>query len=56
MKRKIDEEFSATETKRRMEAALRGARIAGHRAMSEIAPKRKPVKAKTKPGKRAGPR
>jgi hypothetical protein len=38
--RETEEKFSAKETKRRMEAALRGAKIAGHKAMSEIAPKR----------------
>ncbi len=53
---KKDNHFSGVETKRRMEAALRGARIAGHKPMSAIAPKRnlgkvaKRTKAK-KPGK-----
>jgi hypothetical protein len=42
---KKDETFSAKETKSRMEAALRGARIAGHKPMT------KKTKEKKKPGK-----
>ena len=32
--------FTPEEAQKRMEAALRGARISGHKSMSEIAPKR----------------
>jgi hypothetical protein len=51
---KSDDRFSEAETRKRMEAALRGARIAGHKPMSEIAPKRiidKNAPRKKKPGK-----
>ncbi|MGE0062873.1 MAG: hypothetical protein AB7T86_12450 [Xanthobacteraceae bacterium] len=57
MAKKSDDNFSDNETKRRMEAALRGARVTGHKAMSDISPKRnlgkvaKKSKAKKKPGK-----
>jgi hypothetical protein len=58
MKKSDDDQFSPEEAQRRMEAALRGAKIAGHKPMSEIAPQRnlgkvatKPTKAKRKPGK-----
>jgi hypothetical protein len=42
--RKEDEQFNPEETRKRMEAAMRGARIAGHKPMSAI-------KAKPKSGK-----
>lgn len=44
------EKFSESETRKRMEAALRGARIAGHKPMSGVAPKReKPAPKASKP-------
>jgi hypothetical protein len=36
---KSDEQFSPAETKQRMEAALRGARIAGHKPKDSMTPK-----------------
>jgi len=38
--RKSDDSYGAEETQRRMETALRGARIVGHRQMKDISPKR----------------
>lgn len=43
-----DKEFSPEETQHRFEAALRGARISGHRPMAEISPKRTAVQRKRK--------
>jgi hypothetical protein len=43
--------YSKEETKQRMERALRGARITGHKPMSEIRPKRSLGKVDTKPTK-----
>jgi len=40
-----EDQYGASEAKRRFEAALRGARIAGHKPMAEMrvgTPKRKP--------------
>jgi len=37
---KKDEVYSDEEAKRRFEQALRGAKIAGHKPMKEISPKR----------------
>jgi hypothetical protein len=34
--KKANDQFSAAESKRRVEAALRGARIAGHKPMNDI--------------------
>jgi hypothetical protein len=45
MKDRSKDQFSKKETKDRLEAALRGARIAGHKPMSELSPKR-PAKKK----------
>jgi hypothetical protein len=39
-RKKTDDSFSPEEAARRFEAALRGARIVGHKPMSEISPKR----------------
>jgi hypothetical protein len=47
-----NEKFSAEETRKRMEAALRGARIAGHKPMSDVAPKRLKGKEATVPKNR----
>ena len=44
---KTDDQFTKEETQKRMEAALRGARIAGHKSMSDIAPKRSKSKRST---------
>jgi hypothetical protein len=42
-----NDQYSNAETRQRFDAALRGARISGHKPMSEIAPKkRKPTKKK----------
>jgi len=45
----IEKEFSEHETKRRFEAALRGARLAGHKPMESLTRK----KAKAQPKKRS---
>jgi len=45
MAKKPDDQYSEKEIKQRFEAALRGARIAGHKPMSEVSPKR-PAKKK----------
>lgn len=39
-KNKPEDEYSEDEAKRRFEQALRGAKIAGHKPMKEISPKR----------------
>jgi len=39
--KKEDDQFTPEETQRRFDAALRGARIAGHKPMKPSAPKRK---------------
>jgi hypothetical protein len=44
------EKFSPDETKRRMEAAVRGARIAGHKTMTDI-PKKNGESRSKKPGR-----
>jgi hypothetical protein len=51
---KPDEKFSDQETKNRFEAALRGARVAGHRPMESLSPNKakkqqKPKKTTKKP-------
>lgn len=46
--RKNKDEYSAAETKKRMEAALRGSRIAGHKEMKDVQPKKRKPKAKAK--------
>jgi hypothetical protein len=48
---KDENHFSAKEAAKRFEAALRGARVAGHKPMSEIPPKRKRKKTKSKKSK-----
>ncbi|MGE0523733.1 MAG: hypothetical protein AB7O60_11930 [Variibacter sp.] len=40
MTKKPEDRYTPKETDERMKAALRGARISGHKSMSEIAPKR----------------
>jgi hypothetical protein len=47
-----DDGYSDEETKRRFEAALRGARAVGHEPMKDIPPKRSMLRAATKIGKR----
>lgn len=51
MSKDTDDKFSPEELQKRFEAALRGARIAGHRSMAEVKaamPKRrKPIKRKS---------
>jgi len=39
MTKKSDDQYSKKETRLRFEAALRGARIAGHKPMSDVSPK-----------------
>lgn len=51
MKRK-EHQYSAEETQRRLEAALRGARIAGHKPMTEM----RSIKAKPSRNKSPGAR
>ncbi len=49
-----DDEFSPEETKERMTAALRGARIAGHKPMESLIKKKpKAKKARSKKAKKA---
>jgi hypothetical protein len=48
MAEKKNDQFSEPETKRRMEAALRGARIAGPKPMKDIAAKRSKRPRKTR--------
>jgi hypothetical protein len=52
-KSKSDDQFSQREARRRFEAALRGARAAGHKPMAEISPakKREPGKPGSRPVK-----
>jgi hypothetical protein len=40
MAKSSDDQYSQAEARKRMEAALRGARIAGHKAMKDVALKR----------------
>jgi hypothetical protein len=47
--KKSDEKYSAKEARERFEAALRGARVAGHKPMKPSPAKK--AKAKKKPGK-----
>jgi hypothetical protein len=42
MAKKPDDQFTPEETQKRFEAALRGARITGHKSKAEIPAKRKP--------------
>lgn len=49
MAAKSDEKFSPKESEDRMRAALKGARIAGHKSMKDIAPKRESKKKNSKP-------
>jgi hypothetical protein len=44
MAQKSDEQYSPEEAKKRMEAAIRGARLAGHKSMADI-PKKGPHRA-----------
>jgi hypothetical protein len=48
---KKNDQYSAQEAKQRFEAALRGARVAGHKPMSDL-PKKRTAK-KPKPKKRS---
>jgi|HubBroStandDraft_6_1064221.scaffolds.fasta_scaffold1240034_2 hypothetical protein len=55
MGKEIDDQYSDEETKRRFEAALRGAREVGHEPMKDISPKRKAkAGAKANPPKKHG--
>jgi len=51
MRKKKDEPFGEKESQRRFEAALRGARVVGHKPMKGISPKR--PKSQPKPGKKS---
>jgi hypothetical protein len=42
--KKPEDQYTPEEAKKRMEAALRGARIAGHKSMADIQSKPKPHK------------
>ena len=48
---KVTDEFSAKEAQQRFEAALRGARITGHKPMSDmkVGKKQRPAKASPRP-------
>jgi hypothetical protein len=46
-----DADFSSQEVQRRFEAALRGARIAGHKPMTEIQGQKPKAKKAKSPGK-----
>jgi hypothetical protein len=48
MAKKSDDEFTPEQTQKRFEAALRGARVTGHKPMSDVAPKRKTKSASKK--------
>ncbi len=48
MSKKTADEYSENEAKARFEAALRGARITGHKPMTDIAKKRVANKSKAK--------
>jgi len=52
---KSDDQYSDKDAQRRFEAALKGARIAGHKPMSEVSPKTKAdsVKAKQRKPKKS---
>ena len=55
-RKSIPMDYTKEEAKQRFDAALRGARITGHKPMSEIKrnlrkPATKPTKAKIKPGR-----
>ncbi len=46
-----DDQYTDAEAERRLQAALRGSRITGHKRMIDVQKKRMPKKAKKKPGK-----
>jgi hypothetical protein len=52
IKKTSDDQYSDEEAERRLVAALRGARITGHKPMSDL-PKKRAIK--TKPKKKAQP-
>jgi hypothetical protein len=54
MNKSSDEQYSDEETKRRFEAALRGAREVGHEPMKNITPKRPKAKTGAKKANRQG--
>ena len=47
MKKKDNDQYSDEEAERRLEAALRGSRITGHKQMADIPKKRAVAKKKT---------
>jgi hypothetical protein len=47
-----DDKFSPEETERRVEAAIRGARIAGHKSQDEMKIGKSPKKPTKRPNKR----
>jgi hypothetical protein len=53
--KKSEDQYSPDEAEKRLQMALRGARITGHKPMSEMKrnPKRKPAAAKPRATKRA---
>lgn len=53
MTKKNDDQFSDAEAEKRLQAALRGSRVTGHKQMADIPKKRevKKAKPKKKPGK-----
>jgi hypothetical protein len=48
MARKPDDQYSEEEAQRRLKAALRGARVAGHKPMKSMTPKRPKKQSKKK--------
>jgi hypothetical protein len=50
------EAYSPEEARQRFEAALRGARVAGHKTMKDVAGKGRESKPAAKPPKKKGPR
>jgi hypothetical protein len=52
-KQSTNEQYNDEETKRRFEAALRGAREVGHESMKDISPKAK-ASTKANPAKKRG--
>jgi hypothetical protein len=54
MAKSSDDKFDKKEAKARFEAALRGARVTGHKPMADIPKKKKTATAKRRKPKRSG--
>lgn len=51
MTKKNDDQFSDAEAEKRLQAALRGSRVTGHKQMTDIPKKKTKAKPQKKPGK-----